>query len=176
MGKAVVNNSTVIHGDKLHLYYNDEPIAFGTSCSIDISAETVDTSNKMSGNWKEFMTGQLSYTISSESLMTYTIAKDVPEGSGEEKGDLSGLATYTDLLEAMLTRAPIKFEMGTAKSAEEDYGIDAKFLSGSAVITSLNMTAQSGQICTCSVSLQGSGKLTPLDGLKNPASAQPEDA
>lgn len=165
---AVVNNSTVIHGDKLHLYYNGEPIAFGTSCNLDISADTIDTSNKMSGNWKEFMTGQLSYTISSDSLLTYTTAQIVAEGSGEVQGDLEGLATYTDLLEAMLTRAPIKFEFGVAKSDSEKYAIDKKFLSGTAVITGLNMTAQTGQICTCSVSLQGSGPLVPEDGFKNP--------
>ena len=50
-------------GDKLMLFVTDGsstlPIAFGTSCNIDLSADTVDTSNKMSGNWKEFLTGQL---------------------------------------------------------------------------------------------------------------------
>lgn len=165
----VVNNTTVIHGDKLHLYYNDEPIAMGSSCSLDISADTIDTSNKMSGNWKEFMTGQLSYTISSESLLTYKEAQTVEEGTGEEQGDLQGLATYTDLLKAMLQRSPIKFKIGVAKSAAEKFGIDKAFISGSAVITGLNMTAQTGQICTCSVSLQGSGELVPEDGFNNSA-------
>lgn len=165
----VVNNSTVIHGDKLHLYYKDMPIAMGSSCSLDISADTIDTSNKMSGNWKEFMTGQLNYTISSESLLTYKKALTLEEGSGEEQGDLDGLMTYPDLLEAMLKRSPIKFKIGVSKSAAEKFGIDKAFISGSAVITGLNMTAQAGQICTCSVSLQGSGELKIEDGFKNSA-------
>ena len=63
-------------GDKLMLFVTDGsstlPIAFGTSCNIDLSADTVDTSNKMSGNWKEFLTGQLGYTISSESMICHS--------------------------------------------------------------------------------------------------------
>lgn len=55
----------MVVGDKLMLFVETGdsepkktiPIAFGTSCSIDMSADTIDTSNKMSGNWKEYLTG-----------------------------------------------------------------------------------------------------------------------
>ena len=65
MGKYDSAKDMVV-GDKLMLFVETGdsepkktiPIAFGTSCSIDMSADTIDTSNKMSGNWKEYLTEQ----------------------------------------------------------------------------------------------------------------------
>lgn len=150
-----VNNKTTIYGDKLHIYYGGKPIAFGTSCSLEISAETLDTSNKMSGNWKEYLTGQLSYTLNSESLLTYSADA---EGAG-----LENVATFTDLLSAMVAREPVEFVMGTSKAAEDNFALNSKFVSGKAIITGLSATAQTGQITTCTVTFQGSGELTPSD-------------
>mgnify|MGYP000305504414 CR=1 FL=1 len=126
-------------GDKLMLFVTDGsstlPIAFGTSCNIDLSADTVDTSNKMSGNWKEFLTGQLGYTISSESMISF------------KEGHLS----FKKLKDLMASRIPVDFIMAKAK--------DAEVVKGKAIITALNMTAQNGAICTSSCTLQGTGPL-----------------
>ena len=137
-----------IVGDKLMLFVevgNDlTPIAFGTSCNVDISADTIDTSNKMSGAWKEFLTGQLGYTISSESLMSTT----------------AGHASFKTLKKLMAERKPIKIAIGkTEKDASGDFPLTEEWVKGEAIITALNMTAQNGAICTSSCTLQGTGEL-----------------
>lgn len=61
--KRYDSSKDMITGDKLMLFVQTEaagaegtppatvlPIAFGTSCSIEISTDTIDTSSKMSGN------------------------------------------------------------------------------------------------------------------------------
>ena len=134
-------------GDKLMLFVTDGsgtlPIAFGTSCNIDLSADTVDTSNKMSGNWKEFLTGQLGYTISSESMISF------------KEGHLS----FKKLKDLMASRIPVDFIMAKAKETNGDFTKDAEVVKGKAIITALNMTAQNGAICTSSCTLQGTGPL-----------------
>lgn len=141
-------NSTTdtIMGDKLMLYIKDgdkrKPIAFGTACSMDITADTIDTSNKMSGNWKEFLTGQLGYTISSESLLSF------------KKGHLS----FSTLKELMAKRKPLGFAFAVSEG-DAEHTAGETVLTGEAIITSLNMNAQNGQITTSSCSLQGTGEL-----------------
>lgn len=141
-------NSTTetIVGDKLMLFIkvgnSYTPIAFGTSCGIDISADTIDTSNKMSGNWKEFLTGQLGYTVSSESLMSAT------------EGHLS----FTKLKELMANRTPIAFAISKT-AGSPGFGESEQVLKGEAIITALNIAAQNATITTCSCTLQGTGAL-----------------
>lgn len=156
MAGLPVNTSTTIYGDRLMLYYGGKPIALGQSCSIDISADTLDTSNKMSGNWKEYLTGQLSFSISSESLLTYS-------ETSAEGVDLSKYSTFKDIIAAMVERTPVEFEIATAKDADNDFALKSKFISGTAIITQASVNAQAGQLTTCSIQLQGSGALTVAD-------------
>lgn len=134
-------------GDKLMLFVTEGdktlPVAFGTSCNIDISADTIDTSNKMSGNWKEFLTGQLGYTVASESMMSL---KD-------------GHLSFKTLKKLMADRKPIPFVIAKAVEASGDYTKGEDTVKGRAIITALNMTAQNGAICTSSCTLQGTGPL-----------------
>lgn len=156
-----VNQSTTIYGDKLMLYYDGKPIALGTSCSIEISADTIDTTTKMSGDYKEFLTGQLSFTINSESLLTYsTTATDV--------ADLSKYSTFKDLVKLMQDRDPVEFKIATAKGSDQDYAADVDFISGKAIITGCSANAQTGQLTTCTISMQGTGALTVSDTFAAP--------
>lgn len=98
----------MVVGDKLMLFVEVTkesqkevvPIAFGTSCGIDISADTIDTSNKMSGNWKEYLTGQLGYTVSSESMLSLK----------------TGHLSFVTLKELMKKRTPIPFVIAKQRS------------------------------------------------------------
>lgn len=136
-----------LYGDKLMLYIEQDgqllPIAFGTSCNIDITADTLDSTNKMSGDWKEALVGQLGWSVSSESLLSV------------KTGHLS-FATLKNIFKA---RKPIVVVIGQSQSAEEGFAVSDELVRGNAVITSLSLTAQSGQFCTCSVQLQGHGAL-----------------
>ena len=157
---AVTYDSTkdTITGDKLMLFITDGssvlPVAFGTSCNIDVSADTIDTSNKMSGNWKEFLTGQLGYTIASESMLSM------------KEGHLS----FKTLKKLMASRTPIPFVVAKATEANGDFTKDADTVKGKVIITALNMTAQNGSICTSSCTLQGTGPLEDGDA-SSPANA-----
>lgn len=161
MAGLPVNQSTTIYGDKLMLYYDEKPIALGTSCSIEISADTIDTTTKMSGDYKEFLTGQLSFTINSESLLTYsTTASDV--------ADLSQYSTFKDLVKLMQDRDPVDFKIATSKGPDQNYQPDVDFISGKAIITGCSANAQTGQLTTCTISMQGTGALTVSDTFAAP--------
>lgn len=150
----------MVVGDKLMLFVETEdsepnriiPIAFGTSCSIDMSADTIDTSNKMSGNWKEYLTGQLGYTVTSESMLSLK----------------AGHLSFVALKKLMKRRTPIFFVIAKAEETEGDFLRGEEYVKGKAIITALSMKADNGAICTSSVTLQGTGPLEdgtgPLEG------------
>lgn len=158
MARTYDSGVDTIYGDRLMLYVEIEttedekelvPIAFGTSCNIDINADTLDSTNKMSGNWKEALVGQLGWTAGSESLMS------------KKEGHLS----FKTLKSIFLKRQPITVVLGQSVTKEEDaegaveFALKDEFVRGQAVITQLSMTAQTGQFCTCSIQLQGHGAL-----------------
>ena len=64
-------NTDLIRGDKLFIYIgtSTKPIAYSTSCSLEMSFETIDTANKMSGNWVSSLLGQGSWSISTDALI-----------------------------------------------------------------------------------------------------------
>lgn len=151
-----VNNKTTIYGDRLELMFGNNPLAFGKSCSLEITAETLDTSNKMSGNWKDFLVGQLSFSVSTDSLLTYSDKTTVPE--------LANVSKFGDLLATMVNRNPISFKLSEITKTEGEGGAlsfseGINLVSGSVVITQLSVQADNGQITTCAISLQGTGEL-----------------
>jgi predicted secreted protein len=149
--KKYDSSKDMVVGDKLMLFVEVTkelqkevvPIAFGTSCGIDISADTIDTSNKMSGNWKEYLTGQLGYTVSSESMLSLK----------------TGHLSFVTLKELMKKRTPIPFVIAKTEESEGDFPKGEEYVKGNAIITALSMKADNGAICTSSVTLQGTGPL-----------------
>lgn len=149
--KKYDSSKDMVVGDKLMLFVEVTkelqkevvPIAFGTSCGIDISADTIDTSNKMSGNWKEYLTGQLGYTVSSESMLSLK----------------TGHLSFVTLKELMKKRTPIPFVIAKTEESEGDFPKGEEYVKGNAIITALSMKADNGVICTSSVTLQGTGPL-----------------
>lgn len=141
------DTSSLLVGDKIMLFITTEgattlPIAYGTNCSIEITADTIDTSSKMSGNWKEYLTAQLGYTVSSESLLSFT----------------AGHLSYTKLKELMVARQSVPFLM-SMPSADGNFTNQKDYVKGNAVITSLTLNANNGEICNCSIQMQGTGAL-----------------
>lgn len=120
------------------------PIAYATSHTLTVNGETIDTSSKMSGNWQDFLVGQLNWQITSESLISKT----------------EGHMSYNSLLALMVQRKGIKVVIGTPTDAT-DFVLDSTKpkVEGEAVITSLEQTAAKGEVCTSSLTLQGKGAL-----------------
>ena len=121
----------------------DTPVAYATSNSLSYSLDTVDTSNKMTGNWKSALPGQIGWTISTDALISAT----------------DGHMSYDTLENLMILRNPITVKFGKATTG---YELDNTVIvrSGSAIITSLELNTEKGGICTSSITLQGNGKLT----------------
>ena len=121
----------------------DTPVAYATSNSLSYSLDTVDTSNKMTGNWKSALPGQIGWTISTDALISAT----------------DGHMSYDTLENLMILRSPITVKFGKATTG---YELDNTVIvrSGSAIITSLELNTENGGICTSSITLQGNGKLT----------------
>ena len=144
----------LIKGEALMVYVGEtvgevttySPIAYASTHTLSINGDTIDTSSKFSGAWKEFLVGQLNWQLTSESLVSKT----------------SGHMSFNTLKELMAKREPILIKIGSPVVDDAEFALDesAETASGSAVITSLEKTATSGELCTSSITLQGTGALS----------------
>jgi len=150
---AFNNKTDLIKGEALLLYIGEtvaaattyKPIAYASTHTLSINGDTIDTSSKMSGAWKEFFIGQLNWQVTSESLVS----------------KVAGQMSYKTLKGLMVKREPILIKIGspTASSADFELDVSSEVASGSAIITSLEQTAANGELCTSSITLQGTGEL-----------------
>lgn len=147
---AYVESTDLVRGEDMMLYVtvgaDKIPIAYATSNSISYSLDTIDTSSKMSGDWKSAMPGQIGWTASSEALISNT----------------TGHMSFAKLEELMVARVPIEVKFGTVTAGSTEFALDAtkKVRTGKAIITALDLTSERGGICTSSITLQGNGELT----------------
>jgi hypothetical protein len=146
--KYAPTRENLLLGDELFVYTQIgelwEPVAFSSSCSLSLSSDSIDTSNKMSGVWTSALPGKLSWTISTESLMSYN-----------ETG-------YGYFFEKLTSREAFKLRFGQATSVEEaDFAMNETkvYYEGEAFCTSCNLTADNGGVCTMSIEFTGNGEL-----------------
>ena len=146
---AYVESTDLVRGEDMMLYVMvasvATPIAYATSNSLSYSLDTIDTSSKMSGDWKSAMPGQIGWTVSTDALISNT----------------SGHVSFAKLEELMTARIPIQVKFGTVTDASAEFALNASkpVRTGLAIITSLEMTSEKGGICTSSITLQGNGEL-----------------
>ena len=149
-------NSHLVLGEEMYLYVTsaNTPVAFATSCSVQIDGETIDTSNKMSGRWNSNLAGKNSYTISTDALYTQE----------------TGLFSFDKLMEKMISGgndAKLEWTIGKAKDyANEDYELDTTkpYYTGVGFITSLSLNAGNNEVANCSITITGSGAIEHEDG------------
>lgn len=150
MAVSYNEGTDLVRGEDMMLYVKDGanyvPIAYATSNSISYSLDTIDTSSKMSGDWKSAMPGQIGWTASSEALISNT----------------TGHMSFAKLEALMIAREPILVKFGNVTEASAEFTLDATKPSraGSAIITALELSSEKGGICTSSITLQGNGALT----------------
>lgn len=144
-------NTDLVRG-QLFLFVDDQPIAFASSCSLEVSADEIDISNKMMGDWAASLPGKKSYTLSSESLLTR----------------LQGAMSFDALLQKMIDSETLTFFFGettvtgqtnTGGTFEKDTA--KKNYTGTVMITSLSLKSDNGAIASCSASFKGVGALAP---------------
>lgn len=146
------SNTDIVRG-QLFLFLQDIPLAFSSSCSLELTAEEVDISNKMCGDWAASSPGKKSFTISAESLLTR----------------LEGAMSFDTLLAKFIAGETLTFFFGSAKQTEATntggkFDKDASEVSytGTVMITSLSLKSDNGQIASSSASFKGVGALEPV--------------
>lgn len=140
---AITTNDTdLVRGQDLLVFIGSDPVAYATSCSLEMTMDTIDTSNKMSGAFKTYLVGQMGWSLSSDSMLTFSTT------AGE---------SMSDLFTAMISRTPVTVKFS---KAETGFTSGLPNYSGSALITSLNVQADNGNVATMSITLTGTGALT----------------
>lgn len=137
---------------KLMLKLGDEPMAFGTTAKLTMQTDMVDTTNMMSGDWKDEVPGLKSFTVSSDALLTHK----------------TGAVSADTLIAKQIADELIPFVFGTFKRSGDEtagytFALDTTKPSykGNIRITSLEMTGEaSTKLVKYSMSANGSGPLT----------------
>lgn len=164
---ATYNNSDLVQAADLMLYVvpaaqisaitsasqftsaNTQPIAFSTNASLEITQDTEDVSHKMACRWNVPYPTNMSWTVSTDAL--YTKA--------------SGLYSFDSLLADMVAGDAIGVVLAqTSDGCDGDatFVIDASKVAcwGTAIISSLSLSAESAGVAQCSASFQGQGALS----------------
>lgn len=158
--KIDYDSSKDLFKGELFLFIGETPIAFASSCSLDITTEERDISNKMCGDWAASLPGKKSFTLSCESLLTRK----------------EGAVSFDTLLESQIADKALEFYFGEA-TVEGKTNTGGTFTkdtakrnyTGTVIITSLSLKSENGQIASCSASFKGVGALVPAS-LQIPAS------
>ena len=138
-----------ILGDELFVYINTsgttwEPLAYSTTCSLNLTSDTIDDSNKMAGVWTAALPGKLSWTISTEALMS------------------TSATGYDYFYSKLVAREPFKIRFGQAtdiSTSDFTQNESKTYYEGEAYCSSCNLTADNGAVCTMSVEFTGNGEL-----------------
>lgn len=155
MAGTKLDSRTDIYRGELFVFVGDQPIAFASTATLEVTTEEIDISNKMMGSWSGYLPGKKSYTISSESLVT------------RKEGTMS----FDTLLAKQIASETLNFYFGEASSTDKDnfggtFDKDTKKMNytGEVMITSLSVTSEAGQIAKCSSSFKGIGGLAQVAG------------
>lgn len=126
-------------------------VAYATSCSLQIDADTLDVTSKLSCRWNANLPGNASYTVSSDAL--YCL---------KSSADANSAYTIDHLFEAMVEGKNIGWFIGQDSATEcgEVAGLDTSkpYYWGEGAITSLSIEAQNNEITSSSITITGSGK------------------
>lgn len=155
MAGIKLDSRTDIYRGELFVFVGDQPIAFASTATLEVTTEEIDISNKMMGDWAGSLPGKKSYTVSSESLITRK----------------EGAMSYDTLLAKQIASETLTFFFGSAKAEDKDnFGgafekdTDQMNYTGEVMITSLSVTSEAGQIAKCSSSFKGIGGLSQVNG------------
>jgi predicted secreted protein len=142
-----------LRGDDVILFFEVggkwRTLAYGTTCEIDIAADTEEGGSALSGRWKSYKKRRIGGTISSGHLM-------------------ADAANEVDALALVEAGTPINVNFATVAHHAlpvdaADYVPDERLqLQGAALVERVTITARRGDYVTMSVSLRGVGKLTKI--------------
>ena len=142
--KAISGSSLILQMDQTNNPASPSYTTLGGSntCTINLSQEAIDTTNKDSGGRKAFINGVSSWTIDAEAFYT----------DGSSDGETIRPSTLFDALDGVY-RIALKFYTATGQTGAVKY-------TGYGYITSVSINAAVAEWSSYSVSVQGDGQLT----------------
>ncbi|MZQ50429.1 MAG: hypothetical protein GT598_15635 [Bacteroidales bacterium] len=147
-----VNQQYLSYGGDLMVFVGTgvtkTPIAFSTSAKLNVSMKTRDISSKDSGDWTEKAAGKFDWNASTDGLSSF--------------GATGTTHSVEDLYSCMMAKNPVNLAFGTRCGTSPSWSLNTlkKYFSGSALITSMDMTANDDETATYSVTFEGNGKLS----------------
>ena len=142
--------ATIIKGDELMIFKGGSALAYATSHTLSITGNTIDVSSKDHGFWGASDIGNITWEATTECLYTDS--------------------DYTALFNAMVAKTPVTIVFakasnydgnglaGVGSSQVQAWTAGAGF-TGQAVITSLEVNANTGENATYSATFTGTGAL-----------------
>jgi len=143
------SNTDILNGTNVMIFLSGstiQPLAFAQDCKLSISRAQIDSTNKMSKNFKASIPGQISWSMTSSLLVT----------------KVSGDTSFDSLMAIQLGSGSVNIIMGIADSNNALTG--SGMYTGTANISSLDMDSKDNALCTSSVTFEGSGELVKVVG------------
>ena len=133
-----------IKGQHLRLRIGDDSVASALSCTLHCAAQVQDSSTKDSDDgWVENEVVGLNWDVSTDQL----VCEEDPTG---------GVAWSTsEFMGAMEDKDVLDVTLETTDTSDHNRSSDVKILTGKAVITDFQITAQNRQNSTASIQLTG---------------------
>lgn len=123
-------------------------VAFGTTCEIDVNAETIDVGSPSSGRWRRRKVKRISWRMSTGHLLS-DVSQDV---------DLFALLAAASEVDVSFTTVE-SHDLPMADPPQ--YVPDSRFhLSGKAFVTRYTVTGKRGDYAVASATFTGSGPLS----------------
>lgn len=145
-------NEDLINGNEFQLYLTSGKtiLAYATSCSLQVSRETTSTASKFSCRWSAVRGGNSSYQVSSDAL--YCSA-----ASGISFDGLLELSDSDDTIEWYMGKEATW--TGACEDNPHTLDVSQPYYGGEAIVTSVSLEANNGEVATCSIQLEGSGPI-----------------
>ena len=148
------NNSDIVKGSKLMVFYNNLPIGFATSHSLSVTTNTTEVSTKDHGDYPAVIAQSISWEITAENLYS-------------NAGELIYMQIVKSKAPVDIVFAPANNydnsnEPGVIDNDNKEWAFSSNdvIASGKALITSFSINAPSGDNATMSVTFTGVGELS----------------
>lgn len=135
----------VFNGTSLVVLVGAEVVAHATSCSLSLSTDLPETTDKQSGGWAEHLAGAKSWTLTTDGLATVDPAAT------------ASYYTTGELMSAIANRTKVTVKFTTVSGTTAVIG--DLYWSGEAFIESMDITADMESPVTYSASFTGTGAL-----------------
>lgn len=143
--------SNKVKGKQLYMFMDGTPVGCSTDCSLDFSAETVETAG--AGNWRTFRAGRKGWNMTCSGFYFEASALPVNFVAGSKAIGTETMVAMTVLAKDLIERG---IDLGTVEPNAEHAVV------GRAIITSCRYAGSVNGVATYAIDFQGSGDITPM--------------